>query len=322
MALVVVYFLVLCLIPISVNSIKNSHMCNRTETYLEPVIRSQSDVVRIGYRQVPELRQRVITECCPGYGLSYSVCEPVCAMGCFRGHCLEPDTCSCYPGWNGKKCDEKCSPGYYGLNCIDECSCKNGASCSPVTGECNCTDGWNGSSCDIPCANDTYGRYCENKCMCQNGAKCNNSDGSCVCSPGYTGETCNETCPDGYWGLNCSKNCSCKNGAVCHPDNGNCNCTAGWRAQCNHINGSCICEEGYTGIKCEEVCPIGTWGKNCAESCDCKNGGKCLPDTGKSATAKNNAICDKAEGCICTDGFTGITYVSELPDLHGLKITA
>ena len=41
--------------------------------------------------------------------------------------------------------------------------------------------------------------------------------------------------------------------------------------------------------RCEEPCPDGTHGQNCASSCRCQNGGTCSPIDGK---------------CFCTSGWT------------------
>ncbi|GFV74106.1 multiple epidermal growth factor-like domains protein 10 [Trichonephila clavipes] len=170
--------------------------------------------------------RRMITECCPGYGMSESICKPVCANGCFRGRCVKPDKCGCYPGWKGNSCEETCSPGYYGPNCINKCLCKNNALCSPTTGDCTCTKDWKGKLCDIPSSNNSYVYNCSINSECQNEGECNSMNGACNCKPGYSGKTCNETCSPERWGLNCSRKCSCKNGAKCYPVNGTCICTA------------------------------------------------------------------------------------------------
>ncbi|GFU53078.1 hypothetical protein TNCV_3098621 [Trichonephila clavipes] len=52
--------------------------------------------------------------------------------------------------------------------------------------------------------------------------------------------------------------------------------------------------------RCEEVCKKGTWGLYCSQSCSCRNGARCLPDTGK---------------CICTHVPSGARSV----DRNGTK---
>lgn len=47
---------------------------------------------------------------------------------------------------------------------------------------------------------------------------------------------------------------------------------------------------GWTGIYCDEVCPNGTYGSECASTCKCKNGATCDPVTG---------------ACTCAPGYKG-----------------
>nr|XP_054766842.1 SCO-spondin-like [Lytechinus pictus] len=48
-----------------------------------------------------------VTECCAGYVQEGPTCEPVCKPACVNGDCVEPNFCSCYPGWTGVNCDIK-----------------------------------------------------------------------------------------------------------------------------------------------------------------------------------------------------------------------
>lgn len=54
---------------------------------------------------------------------------------------------------------------------------KNGANCSPETGQCHCPAGWAGQQCDRPCSNNSYGMQCGQKCACKNGGSCNPVNG-------------------------------------------------------------------------------------------------------------------------------------------------
>lgn len=47
------------------------------------------------------------------------------------------------------------------------------------------------------------------------------------------------------------------------------------------MNGSCICPPGFTGYLCGETCANGSFGEDCAQKCDCKNGATCSPETGQ-----------------------------------------
>ena len=80
-------------------------------------------------------------------------------------------------------------------------------------------------------------------------------------------------CPAGSYGLQCSETCQCVNG------------------KCDHIDGSCSCDNGWRGVLCDQPC-IGTYGKDCKEMCQCMNG----------------ATCDHVTGaCTCAPGYRGTT---------------
>ncbi|VDN33421.1 unnamed protein product [Gongylonema pulchrum] len=59
--------------------------------------------------------------------------------------------------------------------------------------------------------------------------------------------------------------------------------------ECNPETGECECV-GFTGEHCDEPCPRGTFGKGCAEKCDCEQEAYCHPTNGT---------------CICPEGFKG-----------------
>lgn len=50
---------------------------------------------------------------------------------------------------------------------------------------------------------------------------------------------------------------------------------------CDHVTGEYVCRPGYIGLTCEHPCPVGTYGRNCQQSCFCKNGGDCHHVTGE-----------------------------------------
>lgn len=37
---------------------------------------------------------------------------------------------------------------------------------------------------------------------------------------------------------------------------------------------------GYMGVRCDEICPKGTYGDNCSFKCNCRNNTMCAPETG------------------------------------------
>ena len=52
----------------------------------------------------------------------------------FRCH-ASSGKCDCKPGWTGIFCDTPCPAGRYGQDCQEKCDCKNGATCSHITGK-------------------------------------------------------------------------------------------------------------------------------------------------------------------------------------------
>lgn len=39
---------------------------------------------------------------------------------------------------------------------------------------------------------------------------------------------------------------------------------------CHHVTGQYECQPGYTGLFCQQPCPVGTWGPKCSQTCACK----------------------------------------------------
>ncbi|CAB1347760.1 unnamed protein product, partial [Coregonus sp. 'balchen'] len=87
-------------------------------------------------------------------------------------------------------------------------------------------------------------------------------------------------CLDDSFGDDCSVSCAdCENGALCGVDRDFCECTPGW-----------------TGVICNETCPVGTYGQSCNTLCRCQNGGSCEPVTGR-------CVCPPGvQGQLCEDG--------------------
>ncbi|XP_060557616.1 receptor-type tyrosine-protein phosphatase epsilon-like, partial [Ruditapes philippinarum] len=74
-------------------------------------------------------------------------------------------------------------------------------------------------------------------------------------------------CDNRTFGVNCSSTCHCLN-------NTNCNSTTG---VCD--NG--LCDSGWQGPACDQVCNNGTFGYNCSSSCHCLNESHCNSTTGE-----------------------------------------
>ncbi|XP_073430420.1 stabilin-1 [Dendrobates tinctorius] len=92
-------------------------------------------------------------------------------------------------------------------------------------------------------------------------------------------------CCKGYWGTSCIE---CP-GGVLNPCKGHGTCMDGLQG-----NGTCICDEGFSGFSCDECSDPLLYGANCNFACHCKNG-----------VCKNGVSGDGS--CICEAGYMGLT---------------
>ncbi|XP_069349357.1 sushi, nidogen and EGF-like domain-containing protein 1 isoform X3 [Eulemur rufifrons] len=196
-----------------------------------------------------------------GCGHTTSVCLALrpCLNG---GKCIDdcvtgnPSyTCSCLSGFTGRRCHLD----------VNECAshpCQNGGTCTHGVNSfsCRCPAGFGGPTCETaqsPC--DTQ--------ECQNGGQCQAESGSavCVCQAGYTGAACetgSQRVPDACLSA------PCQNGGTCVD------------ADQGYV---CECPEGFMGLDCRDGIP---------NSCECRNGGRCL--------GTNTTLCQ------CPPGFFGL----------------
>ena len=66
-------------------------------------------------------------------------------------------------------------------------------------------------------------------------------------------DRCQDECPVGTYGVLCAETCQCVNGGKCY-----------------HVSGSCLCEAGFSGDRCEaRLCPEGLYGIRCDKRCPC-----------------------------------------------------
>jgi len=104
----------------------------------------------------------------------------------------------------------------------------------------------------LVCPPNMFGIDCAMTCSC-NGGFCDPVDGTCVCLSGFIGSNCIDSklfqvqkltrstnyfitvCPEGTFGDNCEQECQCQNGA-----------------NCNHVDGTCVCSAGYMGTTCSD----------------------------------------------------------------------
>lgn len=227
--------------------------------------------------------------------------------------------CLCNKGWYGKYCDQ-CDKNYFGNNCTHCDSCINGYCNDTMYGDgsCICYNYFNGKNCN-KCIDDKFGKECNNTCLCING-KCNNGingDGKCLsgsCLTGWSGYNCNkcdihyetknnvcvkiknlsdiclheskglsiindkyglcESCPKNTEGKICSENGICDGIGTTNGD------------------GSCICNNNYTGY----LCDFSNFKNISLNSCvdRCSNNGICL------ITTTNETFCN------CNEGYSGV----------------
>ncbi|XP_071101749.1 fibrillin-1-like [Haliotis cracherodii] len=207
-----------------------------------------------------------------------------------------------------------CVQGTYGQECGSNCSCDvaNTVRCNQVNGTCTCLTGWEG----VTCSDDV------NECdayNCSTNSVCTNTNGSfiCECDEGFfrtAFNTC-EACDANHWGKNCANRCTCGVNSV----------------NCNSVNGTCTCVNGWKGDRCgtdvdectdnATICSD-TPNSNCSNtvgsfSCECYSGylenpnSKMCDDVNECLDADLNTCtqnCTNTEGdhvCSCFDGYEG-----------------
>ncbi|XP_077996874.1 uncharacterized protein LOC144450172 isoform X2 [Glandiceps talaboti] len=231
------------------------------------------------------------------YGTSCSLscnCKNGATCGMFDGSCscqqgffgtLCENACSCPPNsvCDGSTGDCLCLEGYYGNQCSLRCDCPENSLCDPMDGMCTCKPGY-------------FGVLCSQRCDCHNGAECGISDpNECACATGWEGDECTE-CKMNFQSSSresyCQDKCiHCYNGDVCQPEDGTCHCTSGWQ-----------------GNRCDTICDEGYHGDNCSEVCECVNGGRCNHVTGMCTCLPGwmGTRCEEACPTNCADCHAGM----------------
>ena len=87
------------------------------------------------------------------------------------------------------------------------------------------------------------------------------------------GAHCTQGCPAGRFGPDCAHECFCHNGA-----------------NCNKVDGRCLCQPGFMGSRCQFECTEGLYGQDCAHTCSCPSA---------------NHICSPIAGCMCPLSYQG-----------------
>ncbi|KAL4219782.1 hypothetical protein ACF0H5_020194 [Mactra antiquata] len=241
-----------------------------------------------------------ICKCFKGFQNNSGMCEDIneCNISpklCSH-NCSNTDgsyACSCETGYylrNDLTTCTECEAGTYGDECKKNCTCidDNTALCNPVTGDCICKPGWEG----LQCNKDE--NECQDTSICPQNSTCRNTEGSyhCNCDIGYFklhSGLCS-VCDNRHYGKHCLRDCSC----VLTRTN-----------SCNHINGNCVCMEGWTGETCSDD----------VNECD---------QIADVCREKSNTVCSNTVGsfkCTCMEGFRQIGDTCEVDECTRLVHT-
>ncbi|XP_078666293.1 uncharacterized protein LOC144908516 [Branchiostoma floridae x Branchiostoma belcheri] len=268
------------------------------------------------YRTVQRPQLKMETFCCEGYKQVDDHCEPICYP-----RCTEPDTCKS----TQTCCSDTDPPSDQCANININTTCYHGGTWNVGHKACHCTEGYNyvGIRCENECEIGKYGGGCLQTCACQEGSDCLHTNGMCSCARGQMGQLCSErVCKDGYYTNNDnSPNCF------------QCKCNVSNTINCAAWEGACHCKPGWTGETCDEICPLGFFGADCGQVCNCTASQECNHTTGqctcipghlndrsctpcedgkygdnceRTCDCTQEATCSKYDGmCICPPGYTG-----------------
>ena len=197
-----------------------------------------------------------------------------CAPGCESHGACQNGTCTCMQGFVGTACDRlQCTSDCNGRGaCINTPECVSHKKDCHAPHVCQCDIEFFGAACEL--------RHCPSSSAfdddsCSGNGACQSTTGECLCQQGHWGPACQyKQCPsataivdlDDSHGM-CSGHGTC-NGTV-----GKCGCDQGWRLglrkDCNWLscpsgcsghgaclNGTCKCDNMFTGAACTtHQCP-------------------------------------------------------------------
>ncbi|XP_043270188.1 multiple epidermal growth factor-like domains protein 11 [Venturia canescens] len=310
---------------------QRTRMVSYRETYRKRVLGIfWKRATRINFRREVFTDLVWVTSCCDGYHRVREVpitCEPECYGGCQNGHCIEPNTCLCFPGHRHPSLEDlnTCVPDCDGnANHFENCG-EHGRCIAPM--RCECDDGYmatfaqtNAIICEPKCepACGLHGFcYEPNKCRCETGYRlalinvristfeecepiCENlcingvcqAPNKCSCLPGYKQH------PTKYFLCEPVCNYDCINANCTKPDH--CECHVGYEKSQSNPLGTCspICDPKCINGVCTHP-----------NHCECHQGYGIRPnDSNNSCTPICNvpcinAACTQPDTCECYPGY-------------------
>ncbi|XP_061179328.1 multiple epidermal growth factor-like domains protein 10 [Saccostrea echinata] len=246
---------------------------------------------------------------CTSPGWTGEFCDKECNSTKYGQNCQGNCTCSinqtcdrmnglcrCMAGRTGRNCTEECPLFKFGPDCSKNCSCKHSTGCDAVNGECICEAGFTGKKCHRVCATGTFGKGCNQTCNCTDAEICNPVTGECV-SRCVCHERGTANCHTLYDSCKCLPN----HNHTCHSESwfakekcrDVCECISPDSTCCVANTSRCQCKDGWTGPKCSKECPRGTFGRHCANFCNCSADDQCHHETG-ACISKRKPVAEKS----------------------------
>ncbi|XP_061188930.1 uncharacterized protein LOC133197100 [Saccostrea echinata] len=244
-------------------------------------------------------------------------CSPnPCSENCTQNAAGAGYTCSCAAGKrldvDQRTCVD-CEGWRYGPECASNCTCdtQNTISCEKVSGSCACKSGWEGPTCQSDI------NECQNTTICPINSECLNSNGSysCICNPGYAfanGKCVG--CSSTTYGQDCANQCTCDitNSRSCDKQNGTCYCNDGWTGvnctedirECDNNQNICGANANCSEIPGSYVCNCNPGFKKDASGV-CEDVNECVIGTDNCDAHANCTNSIGSFSCACNTGFSG-----------------
>ncbi|XP_063889709.1 multiple epidermal growth factor-like domains protein 6 [Scylla paramamosain] len=290
-----------------------------------------NDVTYAEYSKIITLQ----TRCVPGHF------GPNCSLTCndCPGEC-DSSGCVCPPGRTGPICELECPSGFYGPSC-------NEASPAYRSGVCECKAGYVGIDCSKERPEGKWGAGCLHECQCANGATVSGwslwtgvYEGVYVRPATLRPKHRRVSLSGREQGTKLqSKALRVRQRA---PPAGMVSTVVEYVGASTVPPGRCQCLPGFTGLSCGQPCPLGRFGQDCVQVCDCNDGGGCDKVTEECTCAPgwresqcklkceegrygagcamncscaNGGECDHISGaCMCRPGWRGTFCSRPCPD--------